>query len=678
MASYRLYVSLFLFFIHYIPLSLAQLELQYHDCYKNNGKYVTNSTYQRNLNHLLNSLTDNTSKYGFYNLSYGQNPDNVYATALCRPDMEPDSCRNCIDLATKNIASICPNDNVGIAGYDDRGYNTCMLRYANYNIFGLMENAPYFFVYALSNISEDIVGVFNQTRERLLNRLINEAAARSSPNKYATGEEPYSTIGSIYGLVQCTPELSVTDCKKCLNDTTKLMSQCCDRRQGGRVINPSCSFRYETNKFFKQSITTRPSPPITTPPPQPRTTPPSPPDTPTSKGKKNHTVIIIVVISVVAFMILIISIGIFLRPRNRKKEDKNMEDIISAESLQFDFSTIRVATDDFSNANKLGQGGFGSVYKGMLSSGQQIAVKRLSKNSKQGELEFKNEVVLVARLQHRNLVRLLGFCLERKERILVYEFVPNASLDHFIFNPINRENLNWETRYKIVEGVARGLLYLHEDSRFRIIHRDLKASNVLLDSDMNPKISDFGMAKLFEMDQTHSDTNRVVGTFGYMAPEYVMHGRYSVKSDIFSFGVLVLEIVSGQKRSSFGNEEETEDLLTYAWRNWNEGAALNLIDPNMRTGPTSEMMKCIHIGLLCVQEGISDRPSMATVVNMLNSETITLVAPSKPGFFMKSSVIPEISSSQEHDSASNELDEDRIGTVPSSRNEASITELTPR
>ncbi|KAJ4713095.1 Receptor-like protein kinase [Melia azedarach] len=678
MASYRLYVSLFLFFIHYSPLSLAQLQLQYHDCYKNNGKYVTNSTYQRNLNHLLNSLTDNTSKYGFYNLSYGQNPDNVYATALCRPDMEPDSCRNCIDLATKNIASICPNDIMGIAGYDDRGYNTCMLRYANYDIFGLMENAPYFFVYALSNISENIVGVFNQTRERLLNRLINEAAARSSPNKSATGVEAYSTIGSIYGLVQCTPDLSVTDCKKCLNDTTKLMSQCCDRRQGGRVINPSCSFRYETNKFFKQSITTPPSPPITTPPPPPRTTPPSPPDTPTSKGKKNHTVIIIVVISVVAFMILIISIGIFLRPRNWKKEDKNMEDIISAESLQFDFSTIRVATDDFSNANKLGQGGFGSVYKGMLSSGQQIAVKRLSKNSKQGELEFKNEVVLVARLQHRNLVRLLGFCLERKERILVYEFVPNASLDHFIFNPINRENLNWETRYKIVEGVARGLLYLHEDSRFRIIHRDLKASNVLLDSDMNPKISDFGMAKLFEMDQTHSDTNRVVGTFGYMAPEYVMHGRYSVKSDIFSFGVLVLEIVSGQKRSSFGNEEETEDLLTYAWRNWNEGAALNLIDPNMRTGPTSEMMKCIHIGLLCVQEGISDRPSMATVVNMLNRKTSTLVAPSKPGFFMKSSVIPEISSSQEHNSASNELDEDRIGAVPSSRNEASITELTPR
>ncbi|KAJ4703257.1 Receptor-like protein kinase [Melia azedarach] len=657
MASYRLSVHLFLFFIHYVPFSLAQLELQYHDCYKFNGehvnnsryvnsiKYVTNSTYHANLNHLLISLTDNTSKYGFYSLSFGQIPDRVYATALCRPDMEPDSCRDCIALARMQILSICSNSVMGIVGYGDRGYNSCMLRHANYDIFGLMESAPYFFVYAISNLSQDIVGVFNQTRGRLLSRLINEAA--SSPNKYAAGEEAYSTIGSIYGLVQCMPDLSETDCMRCLNDTTKLMSQCCDSRQGGRVINPSCSFRYETNQFFKLSIK-RPSG--------------SPEPTPSPTIKKNHTVIIIVVISVVTSMILIICVGIFLRLRNSKKEDKITEDIISAESLQFDFSTIRVATDDFSDANKLGQGGFGSVYKGMLSNEQQIAVKRLSKNSNQGDLEFKNEVLLVARLQHRNLARLLGFCLERKARILLYEFVPHGSPDHFIFNPINREKLNGETRYKIVEGIARGLLYLHNDSRFRIIHRDLKASNVLLDSDMNPRISDFGMARLFEMEQTHSDTNRVVGTFGYMAPEYVMRGRYSIKSDIFSFGVLVLEIVSGQKRSSFGNEEETEDLLTYAWRNWNEGTALNVIDLKIRSGQISEMMKCIHIGLLCVQEGVSDRPSMASVVNMLNSETSTLVTPSKPGFFMKSSV----------------MDEHRNGTLPLSINEASISELTPR
>ncbi|KAH9748270.1 cysteine-rich receptor-like protein kinase 26 [Citrus sinensis] len=511
-----------------------------------------------------------------------------------------------------------------IGGYDDRGYNNCMLRYANYDIFGLMENAPYFFVYAESNISENLIE-FNQTRQRLLERLFSEAAARPSPNKYATGKEAVSDIVTMYALVQCTPDLSEADCKECLHDTTKLMSKCCDRRQGGRVINPSCSFRYETNKFFKPSIAGPPgSPDPVTPEPPP-----------------------------------------------------NVEETI-AKSLQFDFETIRVATDNFSDANKLGQGGFGAVYKGMLSNGETIAVKRLSKNSKQGEIEFKNEVLLLARLQHRNLVRLLGFCLERKERILVYEFVPNASLDHFIFDPINREHMTWEKRYKIIEGIARGLLYLHEDSRLRIIHRDLKASNILLDSEMNPKISDFGMARLFEMDQTHSDTNRVVGTFGYMAPEYVMHGRFSVKSDIFSFGVLVLEIVSGQKRSSFGTEEETEDLLTYAWRNWNEGAALNPMDPTMRGGSTSEMMKCIHIGLLCVQENVSNRPGMASVVNMLNGDTVTLPAPSKPAFFMKCSVIPETSSPLDVITGSTESGGHGIGNVPLSKNEASITELSPR
>ncbi|XWS15630.1 hypothetical protein CRYUN_Cryun34aG0017800 [Craigia yunnanensis] len=161
---------------------------------------------------------------------------------------------------------------------------------------------------------------------------------------------------------------------------------------------------------------------------------------------------------------------------------------------------------------KLGQGGFGVFYKGRLSSGKNIAVKRLSRESGQGDLEFKNEVLLVAKLQHRSLVRLLGFSLERSERLIVYEFVQNGSLDRFIFDPKEREQLDWEQRYKIIEGIARGLLYLHQDSRLRIIHRDLKASNVLLDADMNPKIADFGMARLFLMDETQGNTNGIVGT----------------------------------------------------------------------------------------------------------------------------------------------------------------------
>ncbi|CAI8584634.1 unnamed protein product, partial [Vicia faba] len=213
-----------------------------------------------------------------------------------------------------------------------------------------------------------------------------------------------------------------------------------------------------------------------------------------------------------------------------QEEDQN-DKIEISESLQFNFNTICNATNDFFVSNKLGEGGFGVVYKGQLSNGQEIAVKRLSKDSGQGDSEFKNEVLLVARLQHRNLVRLLGFCLEGIERLLVYEFVHNKSLDYFIFDQAKRRQLYWEMRYKII-----------------------------LDEEMNPKIADFGMARLFGADQTQENTRRIVGTYGYMAPEYAMHGEFSVKSDVFSFGILILEIVSGMKNSGVRDGESIEYL----------------------------------------------------------------------------------------------------------------------
>ncbi|KAK2656937.1 hypothetical protein Ddye_009989 [Dipteronia dyeriana] len=486
------------FFVHILALgATAQLQRLYHLCYPNAGNYTTNSPYEANLNHLLNSLPNTSRDYGFYNFSYGTTlPDIAYAIGICRPDMDTESCRNCISVASKKTKSLCPNFNLAIAGFDDKGSNYCMLRYANYSIFRLMENAPYFFVHTENNMTENLVK-FNQTRNRLLNRLFSEAAARNSPYKYAVGNDTVTGISRLYALVQCNPDLSEADCNLCLNDAAKLIPKCCDLKEGGRVINPSCNFRYELSKFYNPSIEGLPVSPK--PPPDP---------------KGNNRTVIIVVCSVVGSLILMLFIGcgIFFRIRKTEEDYENLEGIENRESFQFNFSTIRDATDNFSNENKLGQGGFGAVYKGMLSDGQQIAVKRLSMNSKQGDLEFKNEVIFVAKLQHRNLVRLLGFCLERKERILVYEFLPNSSLDHFIFDLIKREFLQWEKRYKIIEGIARGLQYLHEDSRLRIIHRDLKTSNVLLDSELNPKISDFGMARLFEMDQTQSDTNRVVGT----------------------------------------------------------------------------------------------------------------------------------------------------------------------
>ncbi|EMS61633.1 Cysteine-rich receptor-like protein kinase 10 [Triticum urartu] len=244
----------------------------------------------------------------------------------------------------------------------------------------------------------------------------------------------------------------------------------------------------------------------------------------------------------------------------------NPDDIQSIDSLLLDLSTLRAATDNFAESNKLGEGGFGAVYKGVLSEGEEIAVKRLSQSSTQGIEELKTELVLVAKLQHKNLVRLLGVCLEGQEKLLVYEYMPNRSLDTVLFDAGKSRDLDWGKRLKIVNGVARGLQYLHEDSQLRIVHRDLKASNVLLDSDCNPKISDFGLAKLFGWDQSQAVTSHIAGTYGYMAPEYAMRGQYSVKSDAFSFGVLLLEIVTGRKNSSFASpdSEPSLDLLSLA------------------------------------------------------------------------------------------------------------------
>ncbi|XP_059282933.1 G-type lectin S-receptor-like serine/threonine-protein kinase At4g27290 [Lycium ferocissimum] len=247
----------------------------------------------------------------------------------------------------------------------------------------------------------------------------------------------------------------------------------------------------------------------------------------------------------------------------------------------FDLSTITKATNNFSINRKIGEGGFGPVYKGILEHGQEVAIKRLSKTSKQGEDEFKNEVVCIAKLQHRNLVKILGCCTEGEEKMLIYEFLPNGSLDSFIFDDKQSRALDWPKRFHIINGIARGLVYLHQDSQLRIIHRDLKANNILLDSDMNPKISDFGIARSYEEVEDEAMTNRVMGTYGYLSPEYALYGLYSVKSDVFSFGTLVLEIVSGKSNRRFCPPGHNLDLLGHAWELYKEGRSIELLDKRL-------------------------------------------------------------------------------------------------
>uniref|UniRef100_A0A2P2J831 Receptor-like protein kinase At4g00960 n=1 Tax=Rhizophora mucronata TaxID=61149 RepID=A0A2P2J831_RHIMU len=650
MAASKPVYSLCSLLTHFLALTLAQQPAQAQMLYKDcvgKGNYTTNSTYEANLNNLLKSIYTNTDiDYGFYNFSHGESSDKVYAIALCRPDVTPVACRTCIRNASDLLTTSCPNFKEAVGGLDD-----CMVRYANRYIFGLMEEGPYFWVYSEQNVS-DVVG-FNRSRMILLDRLRDRAAAGDSRYKRAMDQIAAPNFQTIYALVQCTPDLSESECRDCLYNASGLIPECCKERSGGRVIYPSCNFRYEISRFYNVVSSNAP------PPPQP-------------KGRKNITgrIVIIIIVSIVTSIILVICIGVRLKPkkRNEKVEEETEENGIEvADSLQTDFETLKRATDNFDEANKLGQGGFGTVYKGRLPSGQAVAVKRLSKGSGQGELEFKNEILFVAKLQHRNLVRLLGFCFDKEERLIVYEFFSNSSLNKFIFDPMKRALLDWGTRYKIIKGIARGLMYLHEDSRLRIIHRDLKASNILLDDEMNPKISDFGMARLFSVDQTRDETSRLAGTFGYMAPEYVARGHFSAKSDVFSFGVLVLEIVSGQRNSDFHAEEgEEEDLLTYAWRNWNQGRGLKLVDLTMGATKQSEIERCIHIALLCAQANEADRPTMAQVVTTLSSHSITLPLPLEPAFFMQS---------VSHRSRTTET-EDRESKY--SNNEVTISDQCPR
>ncbi|CAH8357162.1 unnamed protein product [Eruca vesicaria subsp. sativa] len=566
-------------------------------------------------------------------------------------DVSLEDCRNCVTFSVNESLKRCPIQSEVVLYYDKCMLRPCLLQ---------MEEAQTM----LSNV---IIPTNQQEeyRELVLSMMNNAAVEAASSRKFGAREANFTAF-KVYGLVQCTPDLTTQDCLLCLETSN---NQLPTTRTGARILLPSCNSRYETYPFFNKSTASTFSLPL--PPP---VSPPQPEFSNARKSRSSSVLVVAIVVPVIVVVLLFIAGYCFLAKKAKKTYEtsptfNHADDLTTIDSLQLDYRTIQGATNYFSEDNKIGQGGFGEVYKGIFSNGTEVAVKRLSKSSEQGDTEFKNEVVVVAKLQHRNLVRLLGFSLEQEERILVYEYVPNKSLNYFLFEPAKRGQLDWTRRYNIIEGIARGVLYLHQDSRLTIIHRDLKASNVLLDENLNPKIADFGMARIFGLDQTQENTNRIVGTFGYMSPEYAMRGQFSMKSDVYSFGVLVLEIISARKNNSFHEMDDSHDLVTYAWRLWNSGTALDLVDPIIIGDcRKSEVVRCIHIGLLCVQEDPIDRPALSTILVMFTSVSMTLPVPRRPGFFNHTRPIDPLDSDQSTMSKS----------VAVSTDDASVSSLCPR
>ncbi|CAL5344627.1 unnamed protein product [Camellia sinensis] len=425
----------------------------------------------------------------------------------------------------------------------------------------------------------------------------------------------------------------------CLETAIANTSTCCSKSRGARLFSCSCFLRYEFYMFYEDA---------------------------SKRSTENQRIFAILDdywpcnwirnsnCSTCGIVSTVLLLGIKLRQERQvsgqevqlhetgdpKKIDVHHQNLQARDNLNsqnfpfIDLVTLSAATDNFSASNKLGQGGFGPVYKGQLLDGREVAVKRLSSCSKQGLDEFTNEVLLILKLQHKNLVRLLGFCIDGEESCSSMNTCPMAALmSSYLVHPRKRAQMNWSRRLNIINGIARGMLYLHQDSRLIIIHRDLKPSNVLLDSELNPKISDFGLARIFGGNDGAINTAKIVGTYGYMAPEFAMKGLYSIKSDVFSFGVLLIEIITGMRNANFHLTKCAPSLIAYVWQLWNEGKGLELIDPLLTVScDLDEFLRYMHIGLLCVQEDAYGRPTMSSVVVMLKNDIVTLSQPEQPAF----------------------------------------------
>ncbi|KAK9063458.1 hypothetical protein SSX86_017328 [Deinandra increscens subsp. villosa] len=539
-----------------------------------------------------------------------------------------------------------PNKNIGLAQcYADLSQQDCILCYAQIRTvfptcfprsggriyldgcFMRIQNYSFYDEYTGPNdttICGNATRKSNVFRESTRRAVVNAVTGALRNNDYFGREEMLASGSndSVYVMAECWKTLSPSSCRACLENASASIAKCLPWSEG-RVLNTGCFVRYSDTDFLN---------PL--------------PASSSSSNKDNGRIIAIVVSVVSSVVVLTVALMIILyikrrsyimKRRRGSYDAEKMAKILNDSSLNFKYSTVEKATGYWDESNKLGQGGFGTVYKGVLPDGREIAVKRLYLNNKFRAADFYNEVNMISRVEHKNLVRLLGCSCSGPESILIYEYLPNMSLDLFVFDKIKGRELSWEKRFEIIIGIAEGLVYLHENTHNRIIHRDIKASNILLDLRLRPKIADFGLARSFQGDKSHIST-AIAGTLGYMAPEYLAHGQLTEKADVYSFGVLILEVVTGMENNRSKTTEYTDSLPSTAWKHFKQGTVEEIFDPNlmMHTYPNNDFqkdaIKVVHVGLLCTQEAQSLRPSMSRALKMLAKDDEPLPAPSNPPF----------------------------------------------
>lgn len=558
----------------------------------------------------MEKISTQVQTSGFGVALTGTGPDANYGLAQCYGDLPLNDCVLCYAEA-RTMLPQCYPQNGGRIFLDG-----CFMRAENYSFYNEYKGP------------EDSIVCGNTTRKNktfgdaVRQGLRNAVTEASGTGGYAraSAKAGESESESAFVLVNCWRTLSPDSCKQCLENASASVVKGCLPWSEGRALHTGCFLRYSDQDFLNKI---------------PR------------NGRSRGSVVVIVVSvlsSVVVFMIGV-AVSVYIckrrtikRKRRGSKDVEKMAKTLKDSSLNFKYSTLEKATGSFDNANKLGQGGFGTVYKGVLPDGRDIAVKRLFFNNRHRATDFYNEVNMISTVEHKNLVRLLGCSCSGPESLLVYEYLQNKSLDRFIFDVNRGKTLDWQRRYTIIVGTAEGLVYLHEQSSVKIIHRDIKASNILLDSKLQAKIADFGLARSFQDDKSHIST-AIAGTLGYMAPEYLAHGQLTEMVDVYSFGVLVLEIVTGKQNTKSKMSDYSDSLITEAWKHFQSGELEKIYDPNLDWKSQydshiikKEIARVVQIGLLCTQEIPSLRPPMSKLLHMLKNKEEVLPLPSNPPF----------------------------------------------